>query len=161
MPTWWTRLFRRRAHGPSAVPSDEALVAAAEEFLHSSLNDYQMPNPAASARARALLERALTPQQREDLCARGCFYVKGKRFTYRIREGHSGNVDALDSTQRVIARFCAHPIGRVPVYDVMLAQKLWIETDENMFLREASPYPLHVHDRPWQYRQAPRQHERR
>jgi hypothetical protein len=52
-------------------------------------------------------------------------------------------VDALDSRGSVINRFCAHPLGRVPVYDVMLAQKLWIETDENMFLRKAAPYPLH------------------
>jgi hypothetical protein len=69
--------------------------------------------------------------------------VKGRRFTYRIREGHAANVDAVDSMGRVISRFCAHPFGRVPVYDVMLAQKLWIETDENMFLKKASAYPRH------------------
>ncbi|UUZ65220.1 hypothetical protein LP417_11755 [Polaromonas sp. P1-6] len=89
-----------------------------------------------------MLERALTPAQRRDLFANRFFYVKGKRFTYRIREGHSGNVDALDPSGRVVSRFCAHPFGRVPVYDVMLAQKLWIETDENMFLKKAAPYPL-------------------
>lgn len=116
--------------------------AAAEEFLRRSLNDYQLPDTAAIARSRALLDRALTPEQRGDLFTRGYFYVKGRRLTYRIREGHAGNVDALDPSERLISRFCAHPLGRVPVYDVMLAQKLWIETDEEMFLREASPYPL-------------------
>jgi hypothetical protein len=141
---WWTRALRNHLETEAARLSTEVtLRARAEEFLRPSLNDYYLPNQAAVAKARLLLERALTPKQRRDLFARGYFYVKGKRFTYRIREGHSGNVDALDSRGCVISRFCAHPLGRVPVYDVMLAQKLWIETDENMFLKKAAPYPLH------------------
>jgi len=141
---WWTRVFRRHVEAEAGrVSAEDTLLATAEEFLRPSLNDYYLPNQAALARARVLLEGALNPEQRRDLLARGYFYVKGKRFTYRIREGHSGNVDALDSRGRLIDRFCAHPLGRVPVYDVMLAQKLWIETDENMFLKEAAPYPLH------------------
>jgi hypothetical protein len=144
MPMWWTRALRNHLETEAARLSTEVtLRARAEEFLRPSLNDYYLPNQAAVAKARLLLERALTPKQRRDLFARGYFYVKGKRFTYRIREGHSGNVDALDSRGCVISRFCAHPLGRVPVYDVMLAQKLWIETDENMFLKKAAPYPLH------------------
>jgi len=120
----------------------EGASATAREFLRPSLNDYRLPDPAAEAKARALLERALTPEQRRDLVAGHCFYVKGQRYTYRIREGHSGNVDALDPSGYVVSRYCAHPLGRVPVSDVMLAQKLWIETDENMFLNEAAPYRL-------------------
>ena len=144
MPAWWTRVLRRHVEAEVArVSAEVTLLATAEDFLRPSLNDYYLPNQAALAKARALLDRALTPEQRRDLVAKGYFYVKGKRFTYRIREGHSGNVDALDSRGRVIDRFCAHPLGRVPVYDVMLAQKLWIETDENMFLKKAAPYPLH------------------
>jgi hypothetical protein len=141
---WWTRFFRRRADAEAARLAAEATwLAAAEEFLRPSLNDYHLPNEASVAKARVLLEKALTLEQRRDLLARGYFQVKGKRFTYRIREGHAGNVDALDSRGRVIGRFCAHPLGRVPVYDMMLAQKLWIETDENMFLKKAAPCPLH------------------
>ena len=144
MPMWWTRALRHHIEAQAArVSAEMTLLAAADEFVRPSLNDYYLPNQAAVTKARALLERALTPQQRRDLLARGYFYVKGRRFTYRIREGQSGNVDALDSRGCVISRFCAHPLGRVPVYDVMLAQKLWIETDENMFLRKAAPYPLH------------------
>ena len=144
MPTWWARLFRRR-EGPDAPQRN--LLAVAEEFVRPSLNDHRFPDPAAVAKARALLERALSPEQRRDLFARGWFYVKGEKFTYRIREGHSGNVDALDANERVINRFCAHPRGHVPVYDVMLAQKLWIETDENMFLDKAALYPVHLQER--------------
>jgi hypothetical protein len=141
---WWTRALRRHVEAEAGRLSAEVtLLAIAEQFLRPSLDDYYLPNQAAVAKARMLLDRALTPAQRRDLLARGFFYVKGKRFTYRIREGQSGNVDALDSRGSVISRFCAHPLGRVPVYDVMLAQKLWIETDENMFLKKAAPYPLH------------------
>jgi hypothetical protein len=124
------------------VSAELTLLGIAEECLRSPFNDYDIPSQAAVAKARVLLERALTPEQRRDLFARRCFYVKGKRFTYRIREGHAANVDALDATGRVISRFCAHPLGQLPVYDVMLAQKLWLETDENMFLKKATPYPV-------------------
>jgi hypothetical protein len=141
---WWTRAFGHHFETEAGrVSAEVSLLATVEEFLRPSLNDYYLPNEAAVAKARDLLERALTPEQRRDLFAKGYFYVKGKRFNYRIREGHSGNVDALDSRGCVISRFCAHPLGRVPVYDVMLAQKLWIETDESMFLKKAAPYPLH------------------
>lgn len=142
MPAWWTRLFGGRAEVAAAHVSPEmTLLATAEEFLRPLLNGQNIPNDAALAKSRVLLERALTPEQRHDLFARGYFYVKGKRFTYRIREGHSGNVDALDARGCVISRFCAHPAGRVPVYDVMLAQKLWLETEEGMFLKKAALCP--------------------
>ncbi len=143
MAMWWTRVLRHRAEAEGArLSADVTGLVTAWEFLRPPLNEYYLPDQAADAKARVLLERALTPQQRRDLFAKRCFYVKGKRFTYRIREGHSGNVDALDSSGRVVSRLCAHPLGRVPVYDMMLAQKLWIETDENMFLEKAAPYPL-------------------
>jgi hypothetical protein len=143
MAGWWTRALRHLVKADDGLVSAEAAcLAAASEFLRPSLGDHHLPDQAAEARARVLLERALTPEQRRDLLARRYFYVKGKNFTYRIREGQSGNVDALDSRGCVFSRFCARPLGRVPVYDVMLAQKLWIETDENMFLKTAAPYPL-------------------
>jgi len=140
---WWTRVFRRHVEVEGGRESAEVTgLATVREFLRPSLNDHYLPNQAAEAKARVLLDRALTPEQRRDLAAKHYFDVKAKRFTYRIREGHSGNVEALDASGRVISRFCAHPLSRVPVYDVMLAQKLWIETDENMFLNKAAPYPL-------------------
>jgi hypothetical protein len=144
MAMWWTRALRHLVKAEEGHESAEAAcLAAASEFLRPSLSDHYLPDQAAEARARMLLERALTPEQRRDLLAKRYFYVKGRKFNYRIREGQSGNVDALDTSGCVISRYCARPLGRVPVYDVMLAQKLWIETDENMFLKTAAPYPLH------------------
>jgi hypothetical protein len=144
MPAWWNWIFggRLAAQGGPASP-EVTLRQNAEEFLRPVLHDEYLPSDNALAKARVLLERTLTPEQRHDLLIRGYFYVKGKRFNYRIREGHSGNVDALDEAGCVVGRYCAYPLGRVPVYDVMLAQKLWLETDEGMFLKKAAPCPLH------------------
>jgi hypothetical protein len=143
MAMWWTRVLRDHFGAPGERVSAELIgLAAVTEFLRPPLSDYQLPDQAAEAKARVLLERALTQQQRRDLFAKRCFYVKGRKFNYRVREGRSGNVDVLDVSGRVISRLCAHPLGRVPIYDMMLAQKLWIETDENMFLESAAPYPL-------------------
>jgi len=139
---WWTRVLRRHGGEPGGVAAEVTWLAAATAFLRPPPNENHLPDQAAEAKARRLLERALTPEQRRDLSDSRCFYVKGERFNYRIRQALSGNVDALDPSGRVVSRYCAQPLGRVPVCDVMLAQKLWIETDENMFLREAAPYPL-------------------
>jgi PIN domain nuclease of toxin-antitoxin system len=141
MALWWIRALRPHVGAEAAHVSAEATWFA-NQFLRPSRKDYQFPDQAAEVKARMLLERALTPQQRRDLLSKRCFYVKGRKFNYLIREGHSGNVDQLDPTGLVICRLCALPLGRVPLYDVMLAQKLWIETDENMFLKKAAPYPI-------------------
>jgi hypothetical protein len=140
---WWTRALRRHAEAEDQQgPGDAAWLARTRAFLRPSPSDQRLPDQVSEARARALLERALAPEQLHDLRTRHYFYVKGRRRTYRIREGHSANVEALDSIGCVIGRLCAHPLGHVPVSDVMLAQKLWIETDENMFLRKAAPHTL-------------------
>ena len=143
MPIWWNRVLRLFREAQRQRAAELILLATAEEFLRSSRNDDDVPEQSATYKAMALLERALTREQRSDLFARGYFFVEGKRFTYRIRVGRSANVDALDSSGSVIRRLCAHPLGRLPVYDVLLAQKLWIETDEDMFLKKAAPCPPH------------------
>lgn len=142
MAMGWIRALRDYLGATARAPAQAASLAAATEFLRPSRRDLDLPNQAAEAKARALLERSLTPEQRRDLLAWCYFYVRGKRFTYRIRQGCSGNVDQLDQGGRVITRFCAQPLGRIPIADVMLAQKLWIENDEDMFLMNAAPYPL-------------------
>jgi len=87
---WWARVFGFHVEADTGRVSAEATgLVTAWEFLRPSPNDYHLPDQASEAKARALLERALTPEQRRDLFAKRCFYVKGKRFTYRIREGHS------------------------------------------------------------------------
>lgn len=88
----------------------------------------------AKKRAEQLLLTCLSPEQREDLAKKGCFYVKipiggGKFERYRIDRGTHGNVKQLDERGSIIRSFCVQPDG-VPVADSMLTQKLFLEADD-------------------------------
>lgn len=93
---------------------------------------------AAEKRAEDLLRLCLSPQQIEDLETKKCFYVEidgpnyaktGKKERYRIDRGSHGNVKQLDEKGSIIRSFCIQPSG-VPVGDVLLTQKLWLEASE-------------------------------
>lgn len=92
----------------------------------------------ADGRAMELLKSCMTQEQWESLCAVGFFYVKAKSGRkYRIDRGTHGNVKVVDKDNKVIERLCIQP-GGVPVGDSMLAQKLLIETAEDVFRRHAN-----------------------
>ncbi len=96
----------------------------------------------ARRRARELLVACLSPRQREDLDKKKCFYLEchspdGSKRRYRIDEGTHGNVKLLDDKDRVVGSYCVQPNG-VPTEDAMLAQKLWLETNEDEFKRKAN-----------------------
>lgn len=93
--------------------------------------------------ARELLLEHLTPAQRETFEANGWFVVEGGRSKtqYRIRaaENMVANVDALNRSGGVQHRLCAHvPLGKVPLGDQLLAQKIMLELAEDDFLRTAN-----------------------
>ncbi len=88
----------------------------------------------AEEKALQLLLENLEENQAEIFKKTGAIPVvarSGRR--YSIRKGTSGNVDELDGqTEKAKARLCFHPIDySIPVYDVMLAQKLMLETSED------------------------------
>lgn len=88
----------------------------------------------AKARAEALLVACLSPQQREDLDKKNCFYIvvdgkDGKKERYRIDRGSHGNVKQVDDRGSIIRSFCIQPAG-VPEGDILLTQKLWLEASE-------------------------------
>jgi len=93
-------------------------------------------NPASSneqeARGRALLLEWLSEPQRKQYQERNCFEVtgchSGKR--YRIRYGMGTNVYELDDKGRPVTGWCFVPEGYLVAGDVMLAQKIALETDE-------------------------------
>lgn len=92
----------------------------------------------AQARARKLLLSCLTPEQKASLEKLKFFYVTARSGRkYRIDEGTHGNVKVVDRDNRVIERLCIQPNG-VPVGDSMLAQKLLIETAEDVFRQHAN-----------------------
>jgi len=83
-------------------------------------------------RSLALLRKWLSPSQREQFGRRGYFEVvgsdSGKR--YRIHAGASVNVCEIDEKGCLQEGLCFMPIGALPIGDVMLAQKIALETCE-------------------------------
>ena len=102
---------------------------------------------AAEKKARALLKRWLTPAQLAQYESDGYFEVTGchtgKR--YRVRRDRQRTIDELDGRGMRVAVWCFGPEGHLPVGDVMLAQKLALETDEQAALavanRDSGAYP--------------------
>ncbi len=92
----------------------------------------------AEARAEALLLHHLSPQQVADLKAKKCFYVFTKDgHRYRVDRGSHGNVKKVDAQDRIIESLCIQPVG-VPIPDILLAQKLMLECNEEEFRRIAN-----------------------
>ena len=92
----------------------------------------------AEARSKTLLYELLTGDQLCEMEAVGQFHVEGADgYTYLIRKGHGHNVWRIEGGQRTV-EYCIITRGWVPVYDLMLTQKLLLETDPEHFLRTAN-----------------------
>ncbi len=90
-------------------------------------------------RALTLLLSCLSPSQRSESETKEFFTVTAKSGNrYRIERGYNFNIAVLDKQGNVLGRLCAGPEDAVPVYDSMLSQKLWLENDEEGFLRIAN-----------------------
>jgi hypothetical protein len=98
---------------------------------------------AAHARGERLLREWLSPAQRAQFDAIGCFEVVGCHTgtRYRIRHGTAGNVDELDENGLAQKGWCFVPQGSFVPGDVMLAQKISLETDERAALAVANRFP--------------------
>jgi len=93
---------------------------------------YGGPASEPERRSLELMRRWLSPEQLEQFDTRGYFDVVGSHTgrRYRIRIGTSTNIYELDGLERSVARWCFVPRETLPVGDVMLAQKIALETDE-------------------------------
>ena len=94
-------------------------------------------------RSMRLLRSWLSPEQRAEFDTRGYFDVVGcdTKKRYRIRRGTSGNVNEIDEQGRLGTGWCFVPLGGLVEGDVMLAQKLALETNEESTLRIANSFP--------------------
>lgn len=97
----------------------------------------------ASKRGLELLKANLTPSQLNDFLTYRCFDVVGggSGSPYRIRLAGAMNVEELDQRGRCIGRLCFFPEGRLVDGDVMLAQKVALETFEFETLAVANKFP--------------------
>ena len=91
-------------------------------------------------RADALLKEWLSPEQRSTLHKYGFFEVRGSHTAkcYRIHCGRNMNIHEVGTGQTQVAIWCFGPVGHLPLGDVMLAQKLALETDEQAALAVAN-----------------------
>jgi hypothetical protein len=120
----------------------EAAQALAERRAAETLR-IEGEKKLARQKAQALLEQHLDEAQRAQLRANGFFELtaiskNGERRRYRIHRGRHGNVRRLDEQGREVKRYCIHPMIACPDEDTMLTQKLWLENDEELFLRTAN-----------------------
>jgi hypothetical protein len=90
------------------------------------------------------LKEWLSPEQLAQYEARSYFEVtgchSGKR--YRISHGNSMNIQELDSAGRPRFGWCFAPKGYLVAGDVMLAQKIALETDERGALAVANKFSV-------------------
>ena len=78
--------------------------------------------------------------KRATLESYGHFEVRGSHTgkCYRIRRGRSMNIDEVSKEGDLGSVWCFGPVGHLPLGDVMLAQKLALETDEQATLAVAN-----------------------
>jgi len=90
-------------------------------------------------RSLQLLREWLSPSQRAQFAEKGYFEVVGGESgrRYRIHVGAATNVCEIDERGRPKAGLCFLPIGDLPIGDVMLAQKIALETSESCALAVA------------------------
>jgi hypothetical protein len=94
------------------------------------------------ARGRRLLRRWLSAEQLAQFDARNFFDVIGCHTAkrYRIYYANVANVEELDKVGRPMVRYCFIPKGDLVPGDVMLAQKIALETDELAVLAVANRF---------------------
>lgn len=95
--------------------------------------------------SRELLRACLRPEQLVQFDQEGWFMVSGRIYDYRINHGRMANVELHARDGSYVRRLCFYPVVRggreLPVFDVMLAQKLILEADEPVVLAIAVEHP--------------------
>ena len=114
-----------------------AVLACALVLGHVSEVGYRR---AAEERGLVLLKQWLSPAQLAQYEKHGYFELtggdSGKR--YRIRPTHQMNVDELNERGVRTVSYCFGPEGELPIGDVMLAQKIALENNEQAALALAN-----------------------
>lgn len=94
----------------------------------------------AEERAEGLLREQLNPDQAAEFEKTRSFTVISKdgQRRYRVDKGFQRNIVQLDDKGKPVLRLCAHACANLPDFDHMLAQKLWLEHDEELFVKIAN-----------------------
>jgi hypothetical protein len=102
----------------------------------------------AVARAERLLHAWLTAEQQACHAQFGYFHVVGSASgkTYRIWRDTTFNIHELDGHGNTVHKWCFVPLGCIALGDVILAQKIALETSERRALRIANRQPPRPRD---------------
>lgn len=94
------------------------------------------------ARGTTLLREWLSAEQQAQLDASKCFDVVGCHTgrRYRIRHGTATNVQEINDAGQPVMGWCFVPSGGLVAGDVMLAQKIALETNECAALAVANRF---------------------
>jgi hypothetical protein len=93
-------------------------------------------------RAKKLLFEILSPSQKEDFEEHRSFIVRGKDGRdYLLVDRMVANVYLVEGG-KLTKCFCAHPETWVPICDVLVAQKLMLESCPEQFFKIANEHPL-------------------
>ena len=141
-------MFALRADRRRRIARFRALRELFESFINEKTPD---------GRAQRVLREWLSLAQRRQFESEGHFEVTGsctgKR--YRIFSGSCANVYELDSMGEPVMGLCFVPAGSLAMGDVMLAQKIALETCETEALAKAHRFPpLPLSLRPFRQRPA-------
>jgi hypothetical protein len=100
----------------------------------------------AEVKSKALLHRHLTKEQKWDIRATRSFKTKGKDgHIFEIHLHQCNNVKRLDENGVPDYSFCIiskYSVVSLPLYDLILAQKVLLETDLDYFYRTSVVYDL-------------------
>ena len=122
----------------------QSFSAKCSRWLLILREHYKAAEGLREARGTKLLREWLSPDQRVQFDASKTFEVvgvnSGKR--YRISYGTGNNVHELDEAGRCVMGWCFVPSGYLVAGDVMLAQKIALETDEKAALKLANRFPM-------------------
>ena len=92
-------------------------------------------------RSIVLLKSWLSPKQREQYERNQSFTVAGcdTGKKYEIRSSTAYNIKELDCAGDIAETWCIVPAGANALGDIMLAQKIALETDETETMKKANP----------------------
>lgn len=118
-------------------------AAATLRAMPLAIWDWWQAYKKTEARGIALLCDWLSPEQLSQFKRRKSFDVVGSESgkRYRVCYGTSTNVYEMDQKGRVVVGWCFRPAGSLVPGDVMLAQKIALETNERAALMVAKPFP--------------------
>jgi len=131
-------------HRPAPEPLTEEETAAQVERRERWRNrrrELDRERDAANERAKELLFRFLTDEQRESYERDRRFDLIGSEGTpFRIRRDTMANIEVLDLSGEITGALCAHPAEGewLPEADKHLGQLLALQTDERRIMRLAN-----------------------